>query len=100
MIVKPYASNVLNIFDGVILQLMVFAVAGFDFDDHFSNSLIGIVYIIVIMPMTLFCIMESFVYRVEIKKIVFTICAVICKGRKRTFNISKTDVSTNDIDPL
>ena len=98
LIVRPYASNVLNIFDGVILQLMVFVVAGFDFDDHFSNSLIGIVYIIVIMPMTLFCIMESFVYRVKIKKIVFTICAVICKGRKRTFNISKTDVSNNDID--
>ena len=98
LIVKPYASNILNIFDGVILQLMVFAVAGFDFDDHFSNSLIGIVYIIVIMPMTLFCIMDLFVYRVEVKKTISTICAVICKDNKGRFNISKTDVSNNDID--
>ena len=88
----------LIMFDGLILQLMVFVVSAFDFDDHHSSSLTGTVYIIVIMPMVLFCIMELFVYRVEIKKGVMAVYTFMCKGSKNTFNISKTDVSINDVD--
>ena len=98
LIVRPYASNILNMFDGLILQLMVFVVSAFDFDDHYSSSLTGTVYIIVIMPVILFCIMELFIYRVEVKKIVMVVYTFMCKGSKNTFNISKTDVSINDVD--
>ena len=95
LIVRPYASNILNMFDGLILQLMVFVVSAFDVDDHYSSSLTGTVYIIVIMPVILFCIMELFIYRVEIKKIGMAVCRVIYKSSMKT---SKTDVSINDID--
>ena len=98
LIVRPYASNILNMFDGLILQLMVFVVSAFDFDDHHSSSLIGTVYIIVIMPVILFCIMELFIYRVEMNKIVLAVYTFICKGCKKTINISKTDVPINDSD--
>ena len=98
LIVRPYANNILNMFDGLILQLMVFVVSAFDFDDHHSSSLTGTVYIVVIMPMILFCIMELFVCRVEMKKIVMEVYQFICKGCKKTINMSKTDVPINDID--
>ena len=97
LIVRPYANNILNMFDGLVLQLMVFVVSAFDFDDHYSSSFTGTVYIIDIVPVILFCIMELFIYRVEIKKIVMAVYTFICKGSNKSFNISNTDVSINDI---
>ena len=93
LIVKPYASNILNVFDGLILHMMIFIVSIIDPNDpHSSNTARGIVYITLIVPVILFCMMQLFVYRVKIKKIVTT---VISRSRK---NDIKTDVPSNSFD--
>ena len=94
LIVKPYASNILNVFDGLILQLMIFIVSAFDFDEPYSTSSVGLAYTTVIMPMILFGVMELLVYR---DKINYIFTAVICKSTS-TVNANRADVFTNDID--
>ena len=92
IIVKPYANNVLNVFDGVVLHLMIFAVSALD---PYCNSVTLTVCTILIMPMILFCIMELYVYRKEIKKLVM---AVVYKSRSNTHNMDKTDSHINSFD--
>ena len=93
LVVKPYASDILNVFDGLILQLMSFIVSVFDFDD--PSAVTEVVYVIVIMPVILFCTMKLFGYRVQINNIVMK---VICRNSKSNFNINETDVPINNFD--
>ena len=95
LIARPYASNILNVFDGIILQLLSFIVSAFYFHDPYSSLVAVIICILVIVPMILFCMMELFVYREKIKKL---ITALACKSSKNTFNVNTTDVSINNFD--
>ena len=92
IIVKPYANNVLNVFDAVVLHLMIFAVSALD---PYCNSVTMIVYTILIMPIILFCIMELYMYRKKLKKIVM---AVVYKNGSSNPSVDKTDASTNSFD--
>ena len=93
LIVRPYASNILNVFDGLILHMMIFIVSIIDPNDtHSNNSITIIVDITLIMPMILFCMMQLFVYRVKIREIVTAVIS------RRSKNNIKTDVQSNNFD--
>ena len=72
---------------------MSFIASVFDFDD--PSAVTEVVYVIVIMPVILFCTMKLFGYRVKIKNIVMK---VICRNSKSNFNINETDVPINNFD--
>ena len=95
LIIKPYASNILNVFDGMILQLMSFIVSTFDFNNLYSSPVTGMVYAIVIMPVILFCMMELFLYREKIKHI---ITAAVCKSKKYNRNVIREASINNYFD--
>ena len=70
--VKPYADNILNIFDGAILYLMVLVTALplFEHFDTFDSSLaVGIGFVLVILPLILFVVMKAFTSKHTLKEI-------------------------------
>ena len=67
--IKPYASTILNMFDGFVLQLMV-VVSMIPLIDSFDPDLLLVfTFIIVLLPLAAFGIIEIFIYRKLIKKI-------------------------------
>ena len=77
LIVRPYADDVLNMFDGVILQLIVLVtmLPLFDFLDTFDSSLVlGTAFVLVISPLVYFTVVKAFTskqaFKVIIKKII------------------------------
>ena len=71
-VVRPYADNILNMFDGAILQLIVLVTALplFQyFDTYDSNLVVAIAFILVVLPLVQFIVMNVFIYRETIKEI-------------------------------
>ena len=70
--VEPYADNILNMFDGAILHLMVLVTALplFEYFDMFDSSFVlGIAFLLVILPLVLFVVMKSFASKHTLKEI-------------------------------
>ena len=71
-IVRPYANNILNMFDGAILQLMVLVTALplFQYFDAYDSSLvIAVAFVFVVLPLVQFIALNVFIYRGTIKEI-------------------------------
>ena len=69
LVFKPYSSNVLNIFDGIILQMMIIVSTLPLVDSFNSNLLLVVVLILLILPLVTFAITELIVHRQNIIKI-------------------------------
>ena len=70
--VEPYADDILNKFDGAILHLMVVVTALplFEYFDTFDSSfVVGIAFVLVILPLILFVVMKAFTSRQTLKEI-------------------------------
>jgi len=66
---KPYSSKILNIFDGIVLQLMSL-VPTIPLMDRFNdNLLLTLSFVLVALPLMAFGIVELLIYRESIKKI-------------------------------
>ena len=57
---RPYANNILNIFDGAILQLIVLVTALPLFETFDSSLVIGISFVLVILPLIQFVVMKIY----------------------------------------
>ena len=68
--VKPYNKEILNKFDSIILQLIVFVAALTLLDDIDSPSVVTTVYALVLLPLLLFFGMIFFLYKDNLKKII------------------------------
>ena len=92
--VKPYNNKALNIFDGVILHLIVLNAVSPLFDDFNSPLAIAITFVLVILPLVIFIALILFLHKDNLKKIVtyFTL-----KGRASNVN---NEVVTNDGIPM
>ena len=76
LIVRPYVDNVLNIFDGAILQLMVLVTVlqlFKNFDALNSRFIVGITFSLVISPLVLFTAMKLFTSKHILKQIIMKI---------------------------
>ena len=63
LLMRPYADNILNMFDGAVLQLLILVTVLplFEYFDTFDSSLvIGIAFILVIFPLVQFIVMKVF----------------------------------------
>ena len=70
--VEPYADDILNKFDGAILHLMVLVTALplFEHFDTFDSSfVVGIAFVLVILPLILFVVMKAFISKHTLKEI-------------------------------
>ena len=66
---KPYTDNVLNISDGVILQMMILITSWFEFFDSFDSSLVvGIAFVLVFIPLVEFLTIKIFISKQTIKE--------------------------------
>ena len=71
LIIRPYANNdILNRFDGFILQLVIFITALPLFDHLDSSLVIGIAFVLITLPLLTFTAMTLFLNRYNLKKII------------------------------
>ena len=66
---KPYASKILNLFDGLVLQLMVVVSMIPLVDTSDPDLLLAFTIILVILPLVAFLMMEIYLYKSKIKQI-------------------------------
>ena len=82
IIVRPYNDNILNVFDGFILQLMVFVAVVPVFDMINSAVIVTATFTIVIMPLVIFLIMGLILHKTTVHKLITRICKVKLKNKK------------------
>ena len=69
---RPYSSSLLNVFDGVILHFLVLVSVSplvESFDSFDSNLLVGITFILVILPLLIFITMSLMINKEKIKRL-------------------------------
>jgi len=69
LIIKPYKYRNLNIFDGIILQIMIFASMISLFDSFSTAVLSAFIILLVTLPLVAFAVMMMVLHKNNIKKI-------------------------------
>ena len=69
LIVKPYSNEILNKFDGIILQLIIFTAILPWLDDFTSPLVIVMAFILIILPLLSFTAMTLLLHKDDLKKI-------------------------------
>ena len=88
VIIKPYKHKALNIFDGMMLQIMIFASVISLFDSFGTKGLSAVIILLVILPMIAFAALERIVYKKSINKIL-----TYCKPKLVTENDNHYEVA-------
>jgi len=81
IIIRPYKHRALNIFDGIVLQIMILASVTSLFDSFGTRALSAIIILLTILPIITFAMMELIVYKKTINKIL-----AYCKPKLVTKN--------------
>ena len=82
IIVRPYNDNILNVFDGFILQLMVFVAVVPVCDTINSTVIVTATFTVVIVPLVVFLIMGLILHKATVHKLITRICRVKLKNKK------------------
>ena len=77
MSLRPYESSNLNLFDGFVLQLMIMVSMVPLIDTYNKDVLVAFMFILIMLPLIAFLIMEIYLSKKRIKKI--TTCCVLPK---------------------
>ena len=81
MMVKPYNNEILNKFDGVILQLIIFITA-LPLTDSFDSPLVIIVaFVLVVFPLLHFIVITLFLHKADLKKTIAHLTHFKCKNK-------------------
>ena len=91
LLIRPYASKLLNVLDGIILQLMILVVGISPVDNFNSQLSVVISSILLATPLLVFITMELFIHQKTIKKIFLH-----CKYRNMRHHDKKETVITKD----
>ena len=86
IIIRPYNNNILNVFDGFILQLMVFVAVVPVFDTMNSTVIVTATFTVVIVPLLIFLIMGLIIHRKTVRKLVTRNCRAKLKDNKVKVN--------------
>ena len=73
LIARPYVDNIHNIFDGIVLQIIVIisVLPLIEFTDNYNETLVTVVaYIFVILPLPIFITKKLWINRNKIKNII------------------------------
>jgi len=93
VIVKPYKDEILNVFDGIVLQVMIFATVVSLYESFGIDVLLAVTTILVILPLILFTVMELVIYKEKIKS-TFINC---WRHKPRSTDSDMNNMPTNDI---
>ena len=74
IVVRPYNNNILNVFDGIVLQLMVFVSVVPVFNTIHSTVIVTATFILVIVPLLIFLIMGLIIHKETVDKFVNKTC--------------------------
>ena len=97
LLLKPYNHKILNIFDGLILQLVVLATL-IPLADNVSQQLsTTIVIIVIILPMIFFIVLELIVHKETIKKITSKVAAAYFNTKPVATTNINNEVPMGDI---
>ena len=96
-VMKPYNNNILNKFDGITLQSIIFITALPLFSDDLNSPLaITLAYVLIIFPLLSFITMALFLHKDYFKKLI-----IHFKFKDRSLrnfnNINNTDVNNNHV---
>ena len=69
LMVKPYKNKTLNIFDGIVLYIMIFASVISFFSNFGSGVVSAITIVLVTLPLVAFVVMQLVVYKELVKRI-------------------------------
>ena len=98
-VLKPYSNSLLNDFDGTLLHFLVLVsvLPLVDFFDNFdTNLLVGISYILIILPLMIFVTMSLMINKEKIKKLP-GYCYIKCSQlRLRNYNEIPLEESPNE----
>ena len=83
LLLRPYNNSILNIWDGIILQLLIFITALPLLDDFDSPMIIAMSFISMILPLILFFAMALFLHKNDLKKVVLR-----CTFKRKSPSIS------------
>jgi len=83
LLVRPYADNILNIFDGFVLHLMILVLALL-FDDSVTDPMTGVVVTLIIIPLIMFIAMKMIIHKENIHKKILTFCTLMTSRYKRS----------------
>ena len=70
LIIKPYNDEILNKFDGIILQTIIFVTALPLFDDYESPLVVTLSFVLIILPLLKFTAMMLFLHKDDLKKMI------------------------------
>ena len=98
IVVRPYANNILNISDGAILYIMVL-VTGlplFEYYDTSDSSLVlGIAFVLVILPLIQFIGAIMFISKQSLKEIIMSIMKTFSLQDKTHTDVPNSVIATN-----
>ena len=86
VMIKPYNNEILNKFDGIILQLIIFTSILPWLDDFTSPLVIAIAFILIILPLLIFTAMTIFLLKDVLKKAFTNITANLKLAKKSNDN--------------
>ena len=94
LMIRPYANLVLNLFDGVVLHILIL-VATLPFVRHYDNFgsdlVLALAYILVLLPLTIFIVMELLIHKENIMKMIQNV---------KSFKLNKDKSNNNNEIPL
>ena len=93
--IKPYKHKILNYFDGMVLQVMIFATITSLFDSFGIGVLLVTMILVVILPLAAFIVMELILNRKSVKRI-FAYCT-LTNGPKNDRVVEVTPPSNFDL---
>ena len=93
-LLKTYAHDYLNLFDGAILQLtiLISVLSLVEFYDSFdSNLVVGTVYVLVLLPLVGLIIMKLLIHRMKIRKMIVYCNTLKCRRSRNNDEIPLND---------
>ena len=91
MMVKPYNNEILNKFDGVILQLIIFITALPLTDSVDSPLVIIVAFVLVVFPLLYFIVITLFLHKDDLKKTIAHLTHFKCKSKSS----NNTEIENN-----
>ena len=70
LLIKPYKRRILNILDGMVLQIMIFVSVASFIDSYSTGVLLMAIILLITLPLIIFVAMELIIYKENIRKII------------------------------
>ena len=98
--VKPYNNEILNKFDGVVLQLIIFITALPLFDDFDSPLVITVAFVLVIIPLLNFIAIILFLNKGLLKKILTHFISKVKPPSSNSNDASNNEMPMREFDHI